>query len=100
MATTPTGIAVKAKIFPIAFIMLLFKPIVEIDGQPHEGAWSDNFFPVGAGNHSVTVYWKYFWFLPSNRGTINVTVADGQAVNVLYQARWLVFLPGKISVTS
>ena len=100
MATTPTGIAIKAKIFPLAFLMLLFKPIIEIDGQPHEGAWSDNFFSAGAGSHSVTVYWKYLWFLASNKATINVTVTEGQAAHVLYQARWLIFLPGKISVTA
>ena len=100
MSTSPTGIAVKCKIFPLAFLMLLFKPTIEIDGQPHEGSWSDNFFPAGAGNHSVTVSWKYFWFLVVNKATINVTVAEGQPVNVLYQARWLIFLPGKISVTA
>src|SRR5256885_200136 len=98
MSTSQTGIAVTAKIFVLNFVMLLFKPVVEIDGVVQEGAWSTKFLATAPGQHSVTVYWKYMWFLPANRATVNVTVADGSSVDITYQARWMIFLPGKISV--
>ncbi|HEV3225458.1 MAG TPA: hypothetical protein VGZ52_01440 [Acidimicrobiales bacterium] len=100
MSTTPTGISLTCKIFPLAFLMLLFKPVVEIDGAVSEGAWSETFYPVAAGTHHVKVFWKYFWFLPCNNAEMDVPVADGQMARVVYQARWLVFLPGKISLAA
>jgi hypothetical protein len=93
-----TGIQLTAKIFPLAFIALLFKPFVEIDGQPTRGTWSTQFIPTTAGNHSITVYWKYFGFFPSNRATMQITVPEGQTVPVRYRTSWMVFLPGKIAV--
>jgi len=99
MSTSQTGIAVTAKILFLNFVMLLFKPVVEIDGAAHEGAWSTTFFPTAPGPHTVSVYWKYMWFLPVNRGSVNVTVAEGSSVDVLYRPRWFVFLPGKLTVT-
>jgi hypothetical protein len=81
------------------FFMLLFKPVVEIDGQVHQGAWSTTFFPTAPGEHSVTVYWKYFGLLPINKGTASVTVTEGGTANVRYGPRWLIFLPGKMTVT-
>ena len=44
MSTSQTGIAVTAKILFLNFVMLLFKPVVEIDGVVHEGAWSSVYF--------------------------------------------------------
>lgn len=99
MSTSQTGIAVTAKILFLNFVQLLFKPVVEIDGVAKEGAWSTTFFATDPGQHTVAVYWKYLWFLPVNRGTVTVTIAEGTTVDMLYRPRWLVFLPGKLSVT-
>jgi hypothetical protein len=99
VSTSQTGIAVTAKIFFLNFLTLLFKPIVEIDGEAQQGKWSTTFFPTAAGQHSVTVYWKYFWVMPANKSTITVTVEDGATTNLTYQCRWMIFLPGKMTVT-
>jgi hypothetical protein len=98
MSTTPTGIELTAKIFPLAFFTLLFKPTIEIDGQPIRGAWSTQFIPASPGTHTVVVFFKYLFIMNANRGSIQVTVAEGQPVRLLYKARWLVFLPGKLTI--
>ena len=98
MSTSQTGIAVTAKILFLNFVMLLFKPVVEIDGVVHEGAWSSVYFSTAPGDHNVSVYWKYMWVLPVNRATAQVTVPEGTTVEVTYRPRWFVFLPGRISV--
>ena len=98
MSTSPTGIAVTAKFSIIFFTLYLFKPTVEIDGVAQDGKWGTTHYPTAAGQHSVTVYWKYLWFLPVNKATINVTVPDGGTVDVTYKPRWLIFMPGKIEL--
>ena len=99
MPTSQTGIALTCKIFFLNFITLLFKPVVEIDGQVQQGAWSTKHFPTSAGQHSITVYWKYFWVLPANKATATVTVTEGVSTDVTYQCRWMIFLPGKMTVS-
>ncbi|MEY2437532.1 MAG: hypothetical protein QOF97_2368 [Acidimicrobiaceae bacterium] len=102
MAMNQTGIEVTAKIWLIFlyFATLLFKPVVEIDGQAQTGTWGTTFFPTSPGNHSVTVYWKAYWFIPSNKATTTVNVPEGQVAKVVYETSWFFLLPGKISVTA
>jgi hypothetical protein len=93
-----TGIAVTGKISFLAFLMIIFKPVIEIDGHPHDGAWSRVVVPTGAGQHRVSVYWKYLWFMPVNRADVAVTVTEGTTTEVVYRARAVIFLPGRIDV--
>lgn len=94
-----SGIAVTAKYFPLNFLCVLFKPVVTIDGQTHQGTWGTSHFPAAPGDHHVTVLWKYFGFLPLNKGQATVRVVEGQTTHVEYSAPWLFFLPGKMTVT-
>jgi hypothetical protein len=93
-----SGIAVTAKYFPLNFLCVIFKPIVQIDGQTHEGSWGTSHFPAAPGDHQLTVFWKYLWFLPCNKGRTTVRVVEGQTTHVAYKAPWLWILPGKMSV--
>jgi hypothetical protein len=98
MAQTPTGIELRAKVFPLAFILYLFQPTIEIDGQAYPAKWGTQFFPVAPGNHSVTLYFKYLFMAQCNKAATGLTVAPGQVAVVTYKSRWLVFLPGKVEV--
>ncbi len=99
--TTPeTAIAITAKILFLNFFMLLFKPVVEIDGQSRQGTWSTETFAIAPGPHSVTVFWKYFGLLPVNKATATVNVVEGTTTEVKYKPRWFIFLPGKLTVSS
>jgi hypothetical protein len=99
MAQTTTGMELRAKVFPLAFILYLFKPTIVVDGQPMPGRWGVQFVPLAAGNHRVTVFFKYLFIAKCNEATIDVTVSEGQVVPVTYKSRWLIFLKGLIAIT-
>jgi hypothetical protein len=81
----------------IWWILVTIQPlIVEVDGVPAKGKWGDQTLPVSPGSHRVSVSWKFYWVLPVQRGTLDVTVAPGGVVSLRYKVRWLVFLPGKL----
>ena len=102
MAMNQTGIEVTAKIWLIFlyFVTLIFKPVVEIDGQAQSGSWGTNFFPTSAGTPSVKVYWQAYWFIPSNTASTTVTVAEGQVARLVYETSWFFLVPGKINVAA
>lgn len=94
---TSTGIMVKSRIFPLAFILLLFKTIVTIDGTPALTPWGEHFFPGPAGQHEVQVAFKYL-FGPMGANRVTVNVVEGQVTRVNYRSPFLIFMKGKISV--
>ena len=94
-----TGIVVKTKVFPLAFILLLFKTTVTIDGQPVVIKWGEHFFPTPPGTHEVRVSFKYiFGDMGENR--VTVPVAAGQTARVNYRSPFIVFLKGKIALAA
>src|SRR4051812_17385501 len=105
MSTPPppagtTGIEVTAKFFVLAFILNLFKPIVTIDGNAVKSTWrKPNFFAAAPGQHTVQVHFPYGFIKTAGKATTTVTVQPGQTVRVAYKAPWLIFLPGKITVS-
>ena len=44
--------------------------------------------------------WKFYWILPVQRATLDVTVGPSGVVSLRYKVRWLIFLPGKLQQTS
>jgi hypothetical protein len=85
---------------PLAIILFLFPPRVEVDGGPAQRIkWrADNPIQVSAGSHQVVVYFPYLFIMPrAGKAETNVNVTEGQTVTVKYKAPWLVFLAGKIS---
>jgi hypothetical protein len=54
---------------------------------------------VAPGSHRISVSWKFYWVLPVQRATLDVTVDPGGVVSLRYKVRWLIFLPGKLSRT-
>jgi hypothetical protein len=93
-------INLEAKFFPLAFILFLFPPRVEIDGGPAQKIkWSTNQLQVQPGTHHLTVYFPYLFIMPrAGKAEIDVTVEEGQTRTVRYKAPWIVFFAGKISV--
>ena len=96
MNAAPTGIELTTKYFVLNFLIVIFPLIINIDGQETRGKWGTNFYPVAAGNHSITVFWKAYWFLPASKGTTTVTIVEGQVTRLQYYAPWLFLLPGKL----
>lgn len=97
MAATPTGIELTAKYFVLNFLIVIFPLTINIDGQDTKGKWGTSFYPVQPGNHTVTVSWKAYWFLPVNKATITTSLAEGQVARLQYYAPWFFLLPGKLT---
>lgn len=97
-AETRTGIVVVPRVFAMPFWRWVNEPCVTIDGTAHNVDWRAVFFPVAPGTHQVEVCIRMFLFWKQGKAKTTVEVIDGQTVQVNYKARWLVFLPGKITV--
>jgi hypothetical protein len=80
------AIALTLKYHPLAFLLTLFKPVVEVNGHPAANAWGRQVIPVPAGNYHVHVHIPYF--LPPRMGPADlpVTVYPGQTVELEYRA--------------
>ncbi|MEA2421974.1 MAG: hypothetical protein QOF55_1073 [Thermoleophilaceae bacterium] len=89
------------KFFPLAFILFLFPPRVEVDGTPAQRIkWGANPIQIAPGQHHLVVYFPYMFIMPrAGKAEVDVSVAEGQTVTVTYKAPWLVFLSGKITVS-
>jgi hypothetical protein len=97
MSQQPTGIEVTAKYSPLLFILAIWKPVIEIDGQQIPAKWGTQFLPVVPGSHRIRVFYKYYWFLPANSAQVDINLVEGQVVQINWKARWMIFLKGKIT---
>jgi hypothetical protein len=93
-----SAIQLRCKVFPLAFLLYLFKPRCSVDGGPEQILrWGENTLPVPPGRHSLRVWYKYI------TGPTNVadTVVDvpPQGVGLVYKTRWMIFLPGILEPT-
>ncbi len=93
-----TGILVSTKIFPLAFLLLLFKTNVTIDGVTSVLKWGDHFFVVPPGAHEVKVSFRYLFSSSTGESTLGVDVAPGVTTTVLYRSPFIVFMGGSMKV--
>jgi hypothetical protein len=95
-----SGITVRTKFFPLAFLLYFFKPKMHIDdGYAIEQPWGTHFFPVPPGRHTVRCYVPYLFYRTMGDNSVAVDVAPGQVVDVVWKSPWLVFLKGSFTVT-
>ena len=91
------GIALTLKWFPLTFMYAFFKPVVTIDGQPHQIPWSRRtVVPVPPGQHHVHVHVPYI--LPPQVGKADTAVQTypGQPAELEYRAPVWAFSPGSL----
>ncbi|MGH3389635.1 MAG: hypothetical protein ACRDOO_12245 [Actinomadura sp.] len=82
------------KYFPLAFIFMLIKPKIVINGHEVPAQWGRNVIPVPPGHHHVHVHVPYF--LPSQVGPADVQVPlqQGQTAELEYRAPVFAFARG------
>ncbi len=97
-ADNTTGIQVTTKIFPLAFLLLLFKTNVTIDGVTSVQPWGSHFFSVPPGTHEVTVSFRYIFSKTMGESHISAEVHPGQTTHVRYRSPFIVFMKGSIKV--
>jgi hypothetical protein len=69
---TTSGVRVTTRTPPIAFLLLLFKTKVTIDGDTHVVSWGTTYFPLEPGPHSVEIGFRYFF--GSNMGSASIPI--------------------------
>jgi hypothetical protein len=89
-------IAVTMRYAPLAFVLGLFTPVLEIDGRNVPAGWSRVTTPVALGEHHVHVHIPYL--MPSRIGAADTTVValPGRTAELEYRAPLLAFLRGAL----
>ena len=97
--TPGAGITVTTKFFVLAFLLYFFKPVIHVDGSPGvKNTWGTTFFPLPPGQHTVRCYVPYLFFPTMGDNSVTVDVPPECVIDVTWNAPWLVFLLGKMTV--
>lgn len=73
----------------------LVKPIIEVDGEPREGAWGSNTLTVTPGRHTLKAYHRWFVFRQAYASSIEVDVVAGQTLRLGWRTGAAAFRPGR-----
>ena len=91
----PPGITVDCSYFPLAFLLMLTKPKIFVNGQQVPNTqWGPNHIPVGAGHYHLKVHTP--WLIEMGPAEVPVALQDGQAVRYYYRTPVMIFLRGAI----
>jgi hypothetical protein len=92
------SVAVVAKHNPLAFLLLLTKFVIEVDGAEQDGRWGQRTIAVMPGEHTVRMWFRY---MGKKCGVAEVLVktAPGSETSISYKAPTFVFSPGKTKVS-
>jgi hypothetical protein len=93
-----SGVQVTTRTPPIAFLFLLFKTKVTIDGDTHVVSWGSNYYPLEPGRHSIEIGFRYFFGSNMGRSAAQFDVVSGHVVQVTYQPPAQVFAAGSITI--
>jgi hypothetical protein len=83
---------------PIAFLFLLFKTNVSIDGFRHVVKWGTNHYPLDPGHHTLEIGFRYFFGRNMGRATAEFEVMADQVVRVTYLPPAQIFGSGSIRI--
>ena len=97
--SVPAGVvSLRTRFWSMAFLLLLCRTRVELDGHRHVLPWGQLRVPVVAGWHQLRVSFRYLW-MDCGAATRDFDVRGGHIVELTYRAPWLVFLPGKLRLS-
>jgi hypothetical protein len=99
-ARAMTGIEIKVRFFPLAFLLFFCKPTVEIDGAAHRKGWGTHFLELAPGSHTIRVYFRYLFMSKCGDNSIRVNVQPGGVSRVSYYMPPWIFSKGIMKVTA
>jgi hypothetical protein len=91
------GIALTLKFFPLAFLLMFFKPVVTVNGQPYQVPWSRRtVLPLPPNQYHLHIHVPYL--IPSQIGKADlpVNVGGGRPIELEYRAPMWAFSPGSL----
>jgi hypothetical protein len=90
-----SGVRLRLKIFPLAFLFLLCKPRLHVDGGEQSTLiWGENLLALPPGSRTLRCYVPYLWYRHVGDSTFIVEVTSGSVQQVQWRTPWLVFLKG------
>ncbi|MHB1340350.1 MAG: hypothetical protein ACYC77_03305 [Coriobacteriia bacterium] len=98
MADTTATIEVLTSHMPGSAAQDMVTPIIEVDGQPHQGTWGLNTLLVSPGTHTIKAYHRWLVFKQAYASTTTVDVAEGQTVRLGWHTGAAAFKPAVWSV--
>lgn len=91
------GIALTLKFFPLAFLLMFFKPVVTINGQQYQVPWNRRTpIQLPPGQYHVHVHTPYLIPTQIGKADLAVNVGGGQPVELEYRAPLFMFSPGSL----
>ena len=91
------GIALTLKFFPLAFLLMFFKPVVTINGQQYQVPWSKRTpIQLPPGQYHVHVHVPYLIPTQIGKADLAVNVGGGQPIELEYRAPLFAFSPGSL----
>jgi hypothetical protein len=93
-----SGVQVTTRTPPIAFLMLLFKTKVTIDGTTHVVPWGTNYYALEPGPHTIEIGFRYFFGSNMGRSTAEFDIAAGHVAVVTYHPPTQIFSTGSILI--
>ncbi|MBI2804991.1 MAG: hypothetical protein HYX68_08420 [Planctomycetes bacterium] len=92
-----TGVEIKTEFFPLAFILFLFTPKIEIDDDVYSAQWGTRFFPLEPGKYTIRIYFPYIFMPRCGENRIKIRVREGEVARIKYYAPLIMFMPGTIN---
>jgi hypothetical protein len=77
----------------------LCSPVIEIDGEPHNGSWGTHIFSVAPGRHEITAYHRWVFFSRAYKSSMSVDATDGEPRRLHWHTGWYVKSPGRWTVS-
>src|SRR5205807_235829 len=94
MADPEVSVGVRAKHNPLAFLLLLTKIVIEVDGAEQDGPWGERTVMVTPGQHTVRMWFRYLG-RKCGVAEVSINAAPGATTSISYRAPIFVFSPGK-----
>jgi|KBSSwiStaDraftv2_1062776.scaffolds.fasta_scaffold384114_1 hypothetical protein len=91
------GIALTIKFFPLAFMLMFFKPVVTVNGQPYQVPWSKRtVIPLPPGQYHLHVHVPYLIPTQVGKADLPINVGGGRPIELEYKAPLWAFSPGSL----
>ena len=97
-ATAQSGVEVKLGFFPLAFLLLVCTPRIEIDGQVQSKYWGTHFIPLPPGPHKIRIYFRYLTMAECGANSMDIVVPANGMVRIGYYMWPWVLAKGSLNI--
>ncbi len=85
--------------FPLMWILFLVSPWLSIDGVADRRRWGKHQVTLQPGTHVIAAWFPYIFRSQTCLASTTLDAMPGRSYKLRYRPAWLMFLPGKMTVT-